>query len=124
LCSPDVGWVARWYTRRGETGRASHYSCYVDITTPPRMSEGLIELVDLDLDVALTWEGEMVVLDEDEFAEHSVSLGYPPSVIDHALRACEEVQRRVISRAAPFGGEHARLAEEWATSGPKQPDHG
>jgi len=122
LCSEDVGWVARWYTHRGEAGRAYSYSCYVDITTPPRISDGLIELVDLDLDVALTWEGEMVVLDEDEFAEHSVSLGYPASLIEHARQACQEVQDRIVTGASPFGGDHVGLTQEWERSRAEQAD--
>src|SRR5690349_4834447 len=47
----------------------SHIWVYVDMTTPPVWDEGVVRAVDLDLDVIRGREGDVVVDDEDEFAQ-------------------------------------------------------
>ena len=105
--------MPRWYAERSEAGRAAHFSCYVDIVAPPEMGSGRVSLVDLDLDVAKTWDGNIVVLDEDEFAERAVSLSYPPEVVDAATEACRTVQGSLATNEPPFDGEHQRVCTEW-----------
>lgn len=69
-------------------------------------------MVDLDLDVARLRSGAVRVLDEDEFAEHQVALGYPPELIEGALAACERVRRMIERNEEPFATVAAgRLAE-------------
>jgi protein associated with RNAse G/E len=59
-------------------------------------------MVDLDLDVVLTREGHLFVDDEDEFAEHQVSLGYPPEVVALAEDAARTVLAAVAEGREPF----------------------
>jgi protein associated with RNAse G/E len=47
--------------------------------------------------------------DEDEFAEHQVTLGYPEDVIVTAKASCTEVLAAVMARDEPFSGVH----REW-----------
>jgi protein associated with RNAse G/E len=44
--------------------------------------------------------------DEDEFAEHQHSLGYPSDVIAAAETSCAEVLAAVRGLAGPFSGVH------------------
>lgn len=113
LCSPALAWLPRWYRRPSESGRAEQYSCYVDVTTPPLVKNGEVSVVDLDLDVAMTWAGEVVVLDEAEFGENSARLGYPEQLIVEARRTCQDVRELLVAGAPPFDGRHLGLAEEW-----------
>jgi protein associated with RNAse G/E len=103
----DVWSAARWYRAPSEAGRASRFRCYVDICTPPVIAGGGVRLVDLDLDVALTWDGEIVVLDEDEFAERRD--GYPADVVEGALAEAARVARALSERAFPFDGSEERI---------------
>jgi len=66
-------------------------SIYVDITTPPIWDGDTVTMLDLDLDVAQHIDGRILVLDEDEFAEHQVSHGYPADLIALARSSCDEV---------------------------------
>lgn len=109
VCSPTRPWVARWYRAPGEFGRSARFSCYVDITTHPVIGDDRIDVVDLDLDVVVTWEGKVQVLDEDEFLEHAVSFGYPEDLQDQALKSCKEVQALLAEWAAPFDGQHLEM---------------
>jgi protein associated with RNAse G/E len=68
-----------------------------------------VRTVDLDLDVIREPDGRVWVDDEDEFAEHQVSLGYPEELIVAAKASCAEVLATVTAGAEPFSGVH----REW-----------
>ena len=57
--------------------------------------------VDLDLDVVRRTDGTVYVDDEDEFAEHRVSFGYPPEVVELAEESCRWVLGHVRDRHRP-----------------------
>lgn len=91
---------------------------YVDMTTRPVWQrraaddggpEWEVTMVDLDLDVVLTRDGQLFVDDEDEFAEHRVTLGYPDEIVLMAAEGCEEVRRAVSTSQPPYDG----TAERW-----------
>lgn len=84
-------------------------STYVDITTVPQWNDGVVAMVDLDLDVVQRWDGAVQVHDEDEFADHQVALGYPPEIVAWAERSCGEVFAAMRAGAPPLDGR----AEHW-----------
>jgi predicted RNA-binding protein associated with RNAse of E/G family len=99
----DAWWIATIYSR-ADADRP--VDVYVDIATPSTWSpdEAEVRAIDLDLDVIKGPTGRIWVDDEDEFADHRVSLGYPQDVVDAAIRSCEEVLKAVTDDAAPFDG--------------------
>jgi hypothetical protein len=76
---------------------------YVDIATVPEWHDGEVTMVDLDLDVILLRDGSLLVDDEDEFAEHQVSLGYPPEVVTMASESCAARLAEVGGGVEPYG---------------------
>lgn len=100
-------WVATFHTPAGPL------DTYVDITTPPRWDGDVLRCVDLDLDVIREHDGRCWIDDEDEFAEHQVSLGYPAEVIDLARASADRLLAEVRDRTAPFDGRQHR----WFTVG-------
>jgi predicted RNA-binding protein associated with RNAse of E/G family len=88
-------------------GRGVPTAIYVDVTDTPRWDGDTVRAVDLDLDVIRKWDGAVLVDDEDEFAEHQVSYGYPPEVVALALETKDAVLSAVRSRSAPFDGSSA-----------------
>ncbi len=106
LCAPWEGWWHLHYTGVGH----DTYTHFVDIVTQPLwQSEGRYEMVDLDLDVALTPEGRVVVEDEDEFLIHQVKYGYTPEMIERALAETTRIIRALEHREEPFFA----VAEGW-----------
>jgi uncharacterized protein len=77
---------------------------YCDISTPPRWpSDREVTMVDLDLDVVRMRETRQVlVLDEDEFAEHQVRYAYPADVIRRAEQAAAWLRDAISANAEPF----------------------
>jgi protein associated with RNAse G/E len=76
---------------------------YCDVTTPvdwPSPHE--VTMIDLDLDVCRRLDGAVVVLDEDEFAEHQVRYGYPADVIAESRRAATWLKAALADGTEPF----------------------
>ena len=67
----ERGWLTTFH------GPGGPLSVYVDITAPPTWDGPTVTACDLDLDVVRELDGRVWIDDEDEFAEHQVSLGYP-----------------------------------------------
>ena len=65
--------------------------------------------VDLDLDVIRGTTGRVWVDDEDEFAEHRVSLGYPDEVIEQAITSCQSVLAAVEDGGGPLRRHPSRV---------------
>jgi hypothetical protein len=105
LLPHDAWWVATFYGDDAERP----VDVYVDITTPVTWADDLVHTVDLDLDVVQGTAGRIWVDDEDEFADHRVSLGYPAEVTANAMAACQSVLDAVTASTAPFDGTH----REW-----------
>ena len=83
---------------------------YVDITTVPRLVDGVWSVVDLDLDVCQWFGGGIYIDDEDEFEQHRLELGYPADVVASATTECARVFT-ALDYGAPLFAES--LAESW-----------
>lgn len=108
LTAPERGFVATVHAVGGPV------ETYVDITTPPVWDGHVLRAVDLDLDVVRGTTGRVWVDDEDEFAAHRRTLGYPANLVLHASRSCSLVHAAVAGRAAPYDGTAAGWFAELA----------
>ncbi len=102
-------WIPIWNVEPEKT------EIYVDITTvPTRPAPDRYEAIDLDLDVVRLVDGTIMILDEDEFDEHRVSLGYPDWLVDQARSTTAAVAVAIERGTAPFDGAHLRWFERLA----------
>ena len=83
------------------------HNLYVDIGTRLIRSEDHVSIVDLDLDVVRRCNGEVELLDEDEFEQHQLTLGYPDDVVSAARRDAALVLAALRDGAEPFAGARA-----------------
>jgi uncharacterized protein len=81
---------------------------YCDISTAPHWPHpGEVTMVDLDLDVIRRRADQRVVLlDQDEFAEHQVRFGYPAEVIRQAEQAAAWLLEAISDGTEPFGSDY------------------
>jgi len=83
---------------------------YVDIITPAVwQSDELVTMVDLDLDVVLELGGTVYIDDEDEFAEHQVTLNYPTAWVTKVPQVAADMADRIRRAEEPFN----LVAESW-----------
>jgi hypothetical protein len=116
----DVGWVAELY-RDHPRGAI----LYIDLTTVPEWravpdaGDGPafeVTAVDMDLDVLAQEpgsrraraQGESFIDDEDEFAEHTVRYGYPPSVVAQVRADADALLAAVRAGEPPYDGATAK----------------
>jgi len=87
---------------------AADTEIYCDIGTPSRWpGPGEVTMADLDLDVVrMRTDGQVLILDEDEFAEHQVRYRYPAEVIEAAERVTAWLVEVISAGAEPFATEY------------------
>lgn len=78
-------YLNRWYNYfRFEHPAGTLRNYYINICMPPRISAGVIDYVDLDIDVIVWPDGRVVTVDVEEFEANAKEFGYSPEVIDSA----------------------------------------
>ena len=78
---------------------------YCNVAMPASFDGKTLRWVDLDIDIRCYRDGAPEVLDEDEFEQHRVELGYPAEVVERALAARDEALRLAQERVFPFDYE-------------------
>ncbi|MEX2372263.1 MAG: DUF402 domain-containing protein [Dehalococcoidia bacterium] len=97
----------RWYNvfhNHEPLGRRRMLS-YANIGTPARLEGDTIHWVDLDVDVIQTETQGLVVVDEDEFADHRVRMGYPDDIVARVIEARDELVALGANLSFPFDRE-------------------
>lgn len=105
----SAGWVPAF-----NLGHPRGLSTYVDLATVPEWradaSGFTISYVDLDLDVVAR-DGEAAFIDdEDEFADHAMTFGYPLELVERVRADADAVLAAVQRKEPPFDGA---TAERW-----------
>ena len=87
---------------------------YVDINTVPTWPHpGEVTMVDLDLDVIRRRADRgVVIVDQDEFAEHQVRYRYPPEVIAEAEKAAAWLHGVMSDGTEPFATAYRAWLEQ------------
>jgi protein associated with RNAse G/E len=100
---PRDGW---WTASFNDPPRRTEI--YVDVTTPPVWtSPNEVTMVDLDLDVLrFRPDQSVLIVDQDEFAEHQVRYAYPPDVIAAAEKAAAWLHGVLGDGTEPFATEY------------------
>ncbi|MBO3663097.1 DUF402 domain-containing protein [Microbacterium stercoris] len=85
---------------------------YIDVAWDVQWpDDGLPTAIDMDLDVVRRLDERGVYIDdEDEWAEHSVQMGYPVEVMAELEATAADLHRRVVAREKPFDDE---TADHW-----------
>ncbi len=78
---------------------------YANVAMPAKFDGATLHWVDLDIDVRCYLDGSLKVLDEDEFEQNRVEMGYPSEIVEHALAARDEVLRLGKDGLFPFDHE-------------------
>jgi len=86
---------------------------YCDITTPAEWIADRVLLADLDLDVKRRRDsGAVLLVDDDEFDEHSKRFAYPEVLKDRAWEAALFLQQALGDGSEPFGSYYQRWLDK------------
>jgi protein associated with RNAse G/E len=109
----DRPWAASYYDSPEQPVSVS-----VDVATPAVWDGPHVTMVDLDLDVIRTRDGDVLLDDEDEFDEHRVTLGYPADVVALARRTADDLMTAAVTGHEPFGETGGRWLARLAATTP------
>jgi hypothetical protein len=102
LTQADAWWTAAFNAAPHST------EIYVDVTTPVVWtSPSEVTMVDLDLDVLrFRADRSVLVVDQDEFAEHQIRYAYPPDIIAAAEKSADWLHAALGDGTEPFATEY------------------
>jgi uncharacterized protein len=82
-------------------------------------------MVDLDLDVVrLRGDGQVLLVDRDEFVTHQVRYGYPADVVRQAEQAAAWLLARISASDEPFATDYLGWLEMITLTGPAEAEAG
>jgi uncharacterized protein len=75
---------------------------YCNVGLPPVFENGLLNFVDLDIDILVWKDFTFEILDFEEFQDNSLLMKYPKNVIEKCLQTVEELKILITNRQFPF----------------------
>ena len=101
--SYEFYWLDRYYNVfRFHEPDGAFRNFYCNINLPPVFENGVLDYVDLEIDVIVYKDFSYKILDEDEFEENSKIYDYSDELISKTRRTLDEVLTLIKSRNFPF----------------------
>ena len=101
--SYEYYWLDRWYNvfRFHEpTGELRNYYC--NINKPPTFRNGVLDYIDLEIDIVVWHNFDYQILDMEEFLENSVLYKYSEQTKRKVKKTIAELEQLISVRAFPF----------------------
>lgn len=101
--SYEFYWMDRFYNIfRFHEPEGNLRNFYCNINLPPTFANGVLDYIDLDIDVIVWKNLEYKILDLDEFKDHSEKFSYPAEIIKIAERTLNQLLELIEKRSFPF----------------------
>lgn len=101
--SYEYYWLNRWYNIfkfHEPEGELRNFYCNVNM--PPQFENNVLDYVDLEIDVLVSKDLSVEILDREEFEENSALFGYSESLITKTFQTLDELLKLIEARAFPF----------------------
>ena len=112
---PDIGvirrgtvsyeyyWLDRWFNVFRFHEPEGGFRCfYCNVNLPPEFRDGVLDYVDLDIDILVQPDFSHRVLDLEEFELHADLYGYPPEIRRKALETADAIIAMLGRNEFPF----------------------
>ena len=104
--SYEYFWRDRWYNIfRFVTADGAFRNFYCNICMPPEFSKGVLDYVDLDIDVLVDADFSYRILDRDDFEMNAELFNYPIHVRDQVEEALQALLELIELRDLPGASE-------------------
>ena len=101
--SQEYFWLDRWYNifRFHEPdGTLRNYYC--NVAMPPTFENGILDYVDLDIDILVWPDGRYEVVDRDDFESNALKYGYPREILQRSEKSENDILGMIERREFPF----------------------
>ena len=101
--SHEYFWLDRWYNvfRFHEPGGELR-NFYCNVSMPPTFEDGVLDYVDLDIDVVVWKDLSYMLLDREEFEINAALFSYPERVLSGATSTLGKLITMIETREFPF----------------------
>jgi len=101
--SHEFYWPEKWYNVfRFHEPDGIFRNFYCNISMPPTFSDGVLDYVDLDIDVVIWADLRYEVLDRDDFERNGSKYRYPPDIVKKVHDSLDELTDEIANRQFPF----------------------
>ncbi|MCB1022748.1 MAG: DUF402 domain-containing protein [Acidobacteria bacterium] len=101
--SYEYYWLDRWYNIfRFHHPNGDFRNFYCNINMPPTFENGVLDYVDLEIDLLVESDASIKILDEDEFELGVAAYGYSTDTIRNAKISLKSVIEMIENRVFPF----------------------
>jgi protein associated with RNAse G/E len=102
--SYEYFWPDRWYNIfRFLEPNGSLRNYYCNVAMPPTFENGVLDYVDLDVDILVWPGGRYEVIDRDDFEINALKYDYPDEIRQRAEESVSEMLGMIEQREFPFG---------------------
>jgi protein associated with RNAse G/E len=101
--SYEYYWLDRWYNVfkfHEPDGELRNYYCNLNL--PPNLENNVLDYVDLEIDVLVSKNFEIEILDLDEFDANAQLFGYPSELVQKTFKTLDELLKVIETRSFPF----------------------
>jgi protein associated with RNAse G/E len=101
--SYEYYWLDRWYNVFKffePSGELRNFYC--NLNMPPRFENNILDYVDLEIDVLVSKNFEVKILDREEFEENSKLFNYSTDLIKKTFDTLDELLKIIEAREFPF----------------------
>src|SRR5215213_10589214 len=101
--SYEYYWLDRWFNIfkfLEPEGELRNYYC--NLNMPPKFGNDVLDYIDLEIDVLVSKNFDIEILDLDEFEENSKLFEYSDDLIAHTFKTLDELLKIIEIRAFPF----------------------
>jgi len=101
--SVEYFWLNRWYNIfRFHEADGSLRNYYCNVAMPATFADGVLDYVDLDIDLVAWPNGKYDVLDRDDFKRNAVKYGYSTEIGERSEASVAELIGMIEGRQFPF----------------------
>lgn len=101
--SYEYYWLDRWYSVfRFHEPHGELRNFYCNVNMPPVFEDGVLDYVDLDIDVLVWPDFKYEILDRDDFERNAIKYLYSNELIAQAEASLEQLTSLIEGREFPF----------------------
>lgn len=101
--SYEYYWLDRWYNVfRFHEPSGEFRNFYCNVNLPPVFENGVLDYIDLDIDILVSRDMNFEVLDEEEYRQNSARYQYPNKIETGVRKAVQNLTDLIKRRQFPF----------------------
>ena len=102
--SYEYYWLNRWYNVfRFHEPEGTFRNYYCNINMPPTFADGVLDYIDLDIDILVSKDWSYRIVDSDEFEQNALKHGFSDDLRAKVAAAVGDLIAMIEQREFPFG---------------------